>query len=89
MWSRDGRHLFYRSGPNLMEADISLGAGVSVGPRRPVMAMNVGANASANYDVSADGRRILSPRRSGGDANLVVVTNWLTEVRRKLREAGK
>jgi serine/threonine protein kinase/Tol biopolymer transport system component len=100
IWSRDGRHLFYRSGPNLMEADLSLRTGVSVVAKRRVMAMNArttggvsaentGASLSANYDVSADGKRIMFPKRSSDDAKLVVVSNWLSAVRKKLAESRK
>lgn len=54
-----------------------------------VSAENTGASLSANYDVSADGKRIMFPKRSSDDAKLVVVSNWLSAVRKKLAESRK
>ena len=90
LWSRDGRQIFYRSGARLMAAGIS-GAGLpSVTSRRQVLTVSVPELVqAANYDVSPDGKRVLLGKPNGAAANLVVVVNWFTEVRRKLAEAGK
>jgi hypothetical protein len=45
-----------------------------------------GSEIGAEYDVAGDGR-ILFGRPVGGEEKLVVVANWLTEARRKIREA--
>ena len=88
VWSRDGRKIFYRSGQRLMSADVSTGATLTVTGRRMVMTMaGPTATVGANYDLSPDGRRVLVPKPSGGNGKLVVVANWLTEARRKIREA--
>jgi hypothetical protein len=51
-------------------------AGAQFGPRqRP-------SRFSASYDVLRDGQRIVSATAHGGDAKLVVIVNWFTEVRR-------
>jgi len=44
---------------------------------------------SASYDVSPDGRRIVVAEPAGSEAKLVVIINWFTEVRRKLKQAGR
>jgi Tol biopolymer transport system component len=89
-WSRDGRKLFYRSGPRLIEADLSAGASPSVTARRQLLTVLLPElGLAANYDVSPDGKRVLMGIPNGAAANLMVVVNWFTEVRRKLAEAGK
>lgn len=58
--------------------------------RRPVLSVNApGSDVGANYDISPDGNRILIGKPAGGEAKLIVVTNWFTEVRRKLKQAGQ
>ncbi|MBA3646151.1 MAG: serine/threonine-protein kinase [Gemmatimonadaceae bacterium] len=90
LWSRSGHQIFYRNGPRLMAADISGGGIPSVASRRQMLTASVPEQASAaNYDVSPDGKRVLMGVPNGAAANLVVVVNWFTEVRRKLAEAGK
>ncbi len=87
-WSRDGRRIFYRSGIRLMAADLAGGATPAVTGRHQVMTITTPMlNNTSNYDLSPDGRRILLSKSAGGEAKLVVVTNWFTEVRRKLAEA--
>lgn len=73
-----------------MAADISIGATLSVTDRRQVMTITAPVSSrGSNYDVSPDGRRILLSKPAGNEARLVVVTNWFTEVRRKIAEAKK
>ncbi len=90
LWSRSGHQIFYRNGPRLMAADISGGGIPSVTSRRQLLTVSVPELGQApNYDVSPDGKRVLMGVPNGAAANLVVVVNWFTEVRRKLAEAGK
>ena len=73
----------------MTEADVVSGAGFSVTARRPRASINAaGSELGANYDVASDGR-VLFGETVGGEGKLVVVTNWLSEARRKIREAKK
>jgi hypothetical protein len=40
----------------------------------------------ADYDIAPDGNGFIMVRNSGQDEQLVVIANWTTEVRRRLRE---
>jgi serine/threonine-protein kinase len=89
-WSRDGRHLYYRNVLRLIEIDVTLGPAISLGARRQAFSLTNGSQESArrtgpSYDLSPDGRRIVFAQPTGSEAKLVVVVNWFTEVRRKLR----
>ncbi|MGI8498690.1 MAG: protein kinase domain-containing protein [Gemmatimonadaceae bacterium] len=88
VWARDGTRIYYRNGQKVIEADFTPGAVLSLGARRSAFSLsNLPAGGSATYDVSRDGERIVFAQPSGGDAKLVVIVNWFTEVRRKLKRA--
>jgi serine/threonine-protein kinase len=83
-WSDDGRVLYYRSGLQLMAADVSAGAGgFVVNARRTVMPI------PALWDIAPDGKHVLVAKSSADESKVIVVETWLTEVRRKLREAKR
>jgi serine/threonine-protein kinase len=93
-WSRDGRHIYYRNGLRLIETDVTLGAAISLGARRPAFSLtsSPAENArrtGASYDLSPDGQRIVFAQPTGGEARLVVIVNWFTVVRKKLQEAKR
>ena len=85
VWSRDGRHLFYRSHGHFVVASISTTPAFRVistanfmdDTYRPYGAPH------ANYDVSPDGKRLLVVK--GETPRLVVVHNWSAEVKRQLQ----
>jgi serine/threonine-protein kinase len=91
VWSRDGRRMYYRNGQKVIETDITPGAMISVGARRPVFSLTTLASTrgSASYDISPDGQQIIFGQPTGSEAKLVVIVNWFTEVRRKLKQAGR
>jgi serine/threonine-protein kinase len=89
-WARDGREIFYRDSSDAMLAvPVTQGAAFSAG--RPHKLFdggwylgNGGRGGGRMYDVSADGSRFLMIK-SGPSARapeLVVVLNWLDELRR-------
>jgi len=43
----------------------------------------------AEYDVHPEGKRFVAQRLSPGEAEIVVVLNWLVERRALARESGK
>ena len=83
-WSDDGRVLYYRSGQQLMAADVSTGPdGFVVNARRTVMSI------PQLWDIAPDGKHVLVAKLAVDESKVIVVENWLTEVRRKLREAKR
>jgi hypothetical protein len=67
-----------------MAADVAAGAGgFVVNGRRTVMPI------PANWYLAPDGKHVLVAQSAVDEAKVIVVENWLTEVRRKLREAKR
>ena len=74
----------------MIAADITPGAADSVSAKQPAFSLtNLPSRFSASYDVLRDGQRIVFATAHGGDAKLVVIVNWFTEVRRKLHQTGR
>ena len=89
VWSRDGREIFYRAGPQLMAAQLRLGADPSVVSRKELFNVSGYDEAAphANYDVSPDGNWFVFARR-GGANHIVVLQNVPELARRIARGAG-
>jgi serine/threonine-protein kinase len=89
VWSHDGGRIYYRNGQKVIEADLGAGPTLSVTARRPAFTLtslqSESARSGPTYDLTRDGRRIIFAQPAGEEAELVVVLNWFTEVRRKLR----
>jgi Tol biopolymer transport system component len=88
VWSRDGRHLFYRADGHVMAATIGAGPDFSVVRRDTVLTDTYvfAGNPHANYDVMPDGTHFIFLQ--GVDAGqLVVVSNWDAVVRARMNAA--
>jgi eukaryotic-like serine/threonine-protein kinase len=89
-WSWDGKSLFYRDGSRLMSVRVSAGAsGLTAGA--PALVFDDARYHSLSdgfvyYDVGGDGRFIMVEKLPGAapPTELVVVTDWMTEFKRKL-----
>jgi eukaryotic-like serine/threonine-protein kinase len=92
-WSRDGHRVYYVSQTALLAARITTTPSLALLGRDTVVT-NLPTSAFANtyffpgYQVSADGSRILTIVPDRDDYQLVVSPNWITELRRKVAEAG-
>jgi serine/threonine protein kinase/Tol biopolymer transport system component len=85
LWSRDGRTLFYRSGNRLMGASVTTVPTFAMTGRRVALEGEFVPNAShQNYDIAPDGKHFLMIKRAGGEAQTIVVHNWLSEVRARI-----
>ncbi len=88
VWARNGRELFYRSGGNMMAADVLPGATFAIGDRR-VLFSTRGYRAGPKhpeYQVTPDGQRFLMIRDridSSGETELIVVENVFEELKAK------
>jgi serine/threonine protein kinase len=86
VWSRDGRELFYRHGNDLLVVGTELEPELRLGQPRVLFqrALRPSVVGPANYDVSADGRRLIMVELGEGDAptQLNVILNWSQELER-------
>jgi Tol biopolymer transport system component/DNA-binding winged helix-turn-helix (wHTH) protein len=81
-WSRTGREIFYSEAGTLIAVSVRTKPEFEVGPATRLFshaAFTIWHD--ANYDVSADGRRILLPESVGGERMIHVVQNWFAEFR--------
>ncbi len=80
LWSRDGKHIFYRVGQKLMAVEVTTLPEVRLGTPRTMFERQYefGANLTfPNYSLSHDGRQFLMVKREVGSSHLTFVMNWL------------
>jgi len=90
-WTRGGRELVYRRGTAMMAVPINPATGDA---GTPVMLFNepvvgsAGNERDVTYDVTPDGNRFLMvrPVQRAGMPTAVVVLNWFTELREKMKQ---
>jgi len=93
LWARDGRALFYFvPGRGVLQVPIQPGTTTFIAGAPQTVVSGAGfetGNAGRQYDVSPDGRRFLMIKRapptgegSAAPVQLVVVQNWLAELKR-------
>ena len=96
LWSPAGNEIFYVADERMMAVPVSLKPTFSTGVPHPLFALPLGTRehpSSQRYDVSRDGNRFLMIREAsatvaaGSRRNLVLVTNFIEELRAKLRSA--
>jgi serine/threonine-protein kinase len=91
VWSADGRRLYYWDGEVLVEAKLAVSPVVRVLSRDTVLRVireGVFLQGHADYDVARDGR-VLRRAGSGSGLQLVVMPNWLDELRERTAHAMK
>jgi hypothetical protein len=92
VWSPGGTELFYRSDEGLMAVAVTLGSAFRAGTPRPLFAdvyerdpSGGGNGGIPNYDVTPDGQRFVMVRGgASGPSEVVVVLDWVEELRRLL-----
>ena len=89
MWSTDGRRLFYRSGGHFLAATIASSPSLGVVSREELFDDRYKTGLfRSRYDVLPDGKRFVVLRPAVESHEVVVVLNWLTELRSRL-QAGR
>ena len=86
LWSRDGRELFFIAGDGMMMS-VPIQPGPTFAHEKPVPLFPAGkyyVNVARGYDVSPDGRRFLMIKNAGDRPSMIVITNWIDEVRAAL-----
>ena len=85
IWSRDGRRVYYRTGQQMMAADIVFGAEPVPSTPRVVFdrRYEFGPNISqANYSIDADNQRLLMVKPDPAAQSLQVILNWPSLLKR-------
>jgi hypothetical protein len=101
MWRRDGKEIFYRDGSKMMVVPVSTQASLQAGKPRLLWEgeYTLGLSSSCglrgatftSYDVSLDGQRFLMIKDHDQNLNatkIVVVLNWVEELKRIMAETG-
>ena len=90
MWARDGGRLFYRDGQRMMAATVVRAPVFAVTARAMLFEGNYDlATAHANYDVSPSGKGFVMTAPTEERAQVVVVQNWMSELRTRLGAKAK
>jgi serine/threonine-protein kinase len=91
-WAADGRSLYYVTGDAIVQAKLAPGAVPRVLSRDTVFSHVPSPGAQygeANFSVTRDGARIVTPIPESGGYQLVVVPNWITEFRERMAASRK
>ena len=86
-WSPDGKQIFYRSGAAMISAKLALVPTLQVLTRDTVQTRLPPVTNSYyfnGFDMTRDGSRILTMASATADLRLVVVPNWILELRQRL-----
>jgi Tol biopolymer transport system component len=83
LWSPDGRWLYYRIGPAVMAAGVSASPALAISRRDTLFTGRFTTSPwHQNYDVTPDGRSFVMLRPVEEQRQLVMVLNWIGELRR-------
>jgi eukaryotic-like serine/threonine-protein kinase len=101
VWRRDGKEIFYRNGTKMMAVAVSTQPAFQAGRPQllwegdymfgPSSGCGLKGTTTTSYDVSPDGRRFLMIRETDQKmyaTKIVVVLNWVEELKRKMADAG-
>jgi Tol biopolymer transport system component len=96
VWNPNGREIFYRSGDKMMAVEVTTGSTFSIGQSKVLFQGPYLPTPTTfpNYDVSLDGRRFLMVKNAAGQgqsasAQIVVVQNWIEELKRRVPTGTK
>jgi serine/threonine-protein kinase len=86
LWAENGRRLFYRSQSRVMAATIATQPSLQVTGRELVFEGQFASDLwHPNYDVTGDGQTFIMVRPVEENRQLVMVVNWIEELRRRTR----
>ena len=101
VWRRDGKEIFYRNGTRMMAVAVGTQPPFRAGrPQQlwegdymfgPSSSCGIKGATTTSYDVSPDGQRLLMIRETDQKmyaTKIVVVLNWVEELKRKMAGAG-
>ena len=84
-WGPDSRRLYYRTGDKVMEATLATAPTLSVVARRVVFGGGYASDIyHPDYDVAPDGASFVMVRPVESSRRVVIVVNWVRELRRRM-----
>lgn len=88
-WSSDGRRIYFRDGRRMLVAQLNTTPAVTITNRRALFTDTFDGDMPMphrNYDIAADGRHfVMLAATPDKQPQTIVVLNWLTELRTRLR----
>jgi Tol biopolymer transport system component len=88
LWSPDGTHLYYRAGTRLMRVRLATSPALAVTARDTLFdGPYVTDPWHPNYDVAPDGTGFVMLQPVDENRRLVMVVNWIDELRQRTRRA--
>jgi len=88
LWAPDGRHAYYRTSDQVWEATLAFAPAPRVTVRRQLFRGPYATDAfHANYDVTPDGRGFVMVKPVGENRRVLIVVNWVRELRRRIGKA--
>jgi hypothetical protein len=88
VWDRTGRMLYYASGGGVVRATLQTNPSLRVVRRELVLGAALRSALTPQFDVALDGQRLLVLEPRLGNARIVLVQNFLPELRARL-SAGR
>ncbi len=86
LWARDGSHLYYRAGGWLLAARVVTAPSFAVLGRDTLFDAPYTSDLfHPNYDVAPDGKSFVMIRPVEQDRQLIMVVNWIEELRQRTR----
>ena len=84
LWSPDGRRIYYRAGAALMAAAVAASPALAITGRDTLFTGRFTTSSwHPNYDVAPDGKSFVMLRPLEEHRQLVMVVNWIEELRRR------
>jgi serine/threonine-protein kinase len=84
LWSPDGKRIYYRIGTTVMAASVATAPALAVTAREKLFDGPFATDAyHPNYDVAPDGKSFVMVRPVDENRQLVMVVNWIQELRRR------
>jgi eukaryotic-like serine/threonine-protein kinase len=88
LWARDGTHLYYRAGGWLLAARVVTSPSFAVLGRDTLFDAPYTSDLfHANYDVAPDGKSFVMIRPVEQERQLIMVVNWIEELRQRTKGA--
>ncbi|MEP6591958.1 MAG: hypothetical protein ABJC19_12325, partial [Gemmatimonadota bacterium] len=88
LWSHDGHRLFYRAGAAVLAATVVTSPTLQISDRATLFTAPFVTDVyHPNYDVASDGQTFVMVRPVETDRDIVLVVNWLQELRQRTRGA--
>jgi eukaryotic-like serine/threonine-protein kinase len=83
-WEKDSRHIVYVALDRCIRARLEVGAGVAVAQHELLFDLPSYSSGGPSFDLAPDGT-IVTERSGAADAEIIVATSWLTELKASIR----